>query len=132
MQMSVDCADNAGLGEAADVAAQANPGRTRLIVTGALCSEWPVEPTSPTFNQPVVSPLPALVLAGAYDPITPPGATQAVAARLPHASFGLWPDRGHGVTGDPCAGHIEAAFLAHPGAPVDLSCLATVPGPAFG
>jgi pimeloyl-ACP methyl ester carboxylesterase len=131
MQMSVDCADNAGLGEAADVAAIADPGRTRLIVTSALCSEWPVPPTSSTFNEPVVSPVPTLVLAGAYDPITPPAVTQAVAARLPHATFGLWPNRGHGVTGDPCALQVESAFLADPAAPVDLGCLARVPGPAF-
>jgi len=131
MQMSVDCADNAGLGEAADAAAIADPGRTRLIVTSALCSEWPVPATSPTFNQPVVSPVPALVLAGAYDPITPPAGTRAVAERLPHATFGLWPNRGHGVTGDPCALQVEAAFLADPDAPVDLGCVAQVPGPAF-
>lgn len=131
MQMSVDCADNAGLGEAADVAAIADPGRTRLIVTSALCSEWPVPPTSPTFNDPVVSPLPTLVLAGTYDPITPPALTQAVAERLPHARFGLWPNRGHGVSGDPCALQVDAAFLADPTAPVDLGCLASVPAPAF-
>ena len=131
MQMSVDCADNAGLGEAADVAAIADPGRTRLIVTSALCSEWPVPATSPTFNDPVVSPVPTLVLAGTYDPITPPALTQAVAERLPHATFGLWPNRGHGVSGDPCALHVDAAFLADPTAAVDLGCLASVPGPAF-
>jgi pimeloyl-ACP methyl ester carboxylesterase len=111
MQMSVDCADNEGLGEAADAAAIADPGRMRLIVTGALCSEWPVPATSSTFNQPVVSSVPALVLAGAYDPITPPAVTQAVAERLPHATFGLWPNRGHGVSGEPCADEVEAAFL---------------------
>jgi pimeloyl-ACP methyl ester carboxylesterase len=131
MQMSVDCADNEGLGEAADAAAIADPGRMRLIVTGALCSEWPVPATSSTFNQPVVSSVPALVLAGAYDPITPPAVTQAVAERLPHATFGLWPNRGHGVSGEPCADEVEAAFLTDPAAPVDLACLASVPGPAF-
>jgi hypothetical protein len=35
------------------------------------------------------------------------------------------------VTGDPCALQVEAAFLADPAAPVDLGCLAQVPGPAF-
>ena len=91
MQMSVDCADNAGLGEAADVAAIADPGRTRLIVTTALCSEWPVPATSSTFNEPVVSSVPSLVLAGAYDPITPPAATQAVASGCPTPRLGCGP-----------------------------------------
>ena len=104
MQMSVDCADNAGLGEAADVAAIADPGRTRLIVTGALCSEWPVPATSATFNEPVVSPVPTLVLAGRVRPGSPRRpAPRPLRSRLPHATFGLWPNRGHGVTGDPSA-----------------------------
>ncbi|HET9600616.1 MAG TPA: alpha/beta hydrolase [Acidimicrobiales bacterium] len=131
MQMSVDCADNAGLGEDADRAILAAPGRTRLIVTQALCSEWPVEPTSPDFNQPVTSDLPVLVLAGLYDPITPPAGTEAVASRLANASFGLWPNVGHGVSGGKCANQIGQAFLDTPTAPVNLSCVAAVPGPAF-
>ena len=132
MQMSVDCADNAGLGEAADVAAIADPGRTRLIVTSVLCSEWPVPATSSTFNEPVVSPVPSLVLAGAYDPHHPAGRHPGGCDRgCPTPRSDLWPNRGHGVTGDPCARQVEAAFLADPAAPVDLGCLAQVPGPAF-
>ena len=131
MQMSVDCADNAGLeGEPAG-GVLPEPGRTRLLVTNALCSEWPVEPTSPTFNQAVSSSLPTLVLAGLYDPVTPPAGSEAVAGRLTNATFGLWPNQGHAVTGEPCATTIELAFLAAPTAPVDLGCLASIRGPAF-
>jgi hypothetical protein len=54
-----------------------------------------------------------------------------VAGHLTNATFGLWPNRGHGVTGEPCATGIELAFLADPTAPVDLLCLAAVPGPSF-
>jgi pimeloyl-ACP methyl ester carboxylesterase len=131
MSVSVNCADNGGLPQSADEEAVRHPGRTALLVTDVLCSEWPVEPTSESFNEPVVSDIPALVLAGLYDPVTPPAGTEAVAGHLTNATFGLWPNRGHGVTGEPCATTVELAFLADPTAPVDLSCLASVPGPAF-
>jgi pimeloyl-ACP methyl ester carboxylesterase len=131
MSASVNCADNAGLDQSLDEQAVADPGRTALLVTDILCSEWPVEPTSDTFNEAVVSDIPALVLAGLYDPVTPPAGTEAVAGHLTNATFGLWPNRGHGVTGEPCATGIELAFLADPTAPVDLLCLAAVPGPSF-
>ena len=118
-------------GDPASERAVADPGRTALLVTDLICSEWPVEPTSATFNEPVVSDIPALVLAGLYDPVTPPAGTEAVAGRLENATFGVWPNQGHGVTGEPCAISVEVAFLDDPTAPVDLSCLAKVPGPAF-
>jgi pimeloyl-ACP methyl ester carboxylesterase len=131
MSVSVNCADNAGLDHSSDERAVADPGRTALLVTDILCSQWPVEATSATFNEPVVSDIPALVLAGLYDPTTPPAGTEAVARHLTNATFGLWPNQGHGVTGEPCATTVELAFLDDPTAPVDLSCLAGVPGPAF-
>ena len=131
MQASVNCADNAGLDQSMDEQAVADPGRTALLVTDIICSEWPVEATSDTFNEPVLSDVPALVLAGLYDPVTPPAGTEAVASQLTNATFGLWPNQGHGVTGEPCATAVELAFLDDPSAPVDLSCLAKVPGPAF-
>lgn len=132
MYLSTNCADNAGLDPATDEAALADPGRLRLLLTEPLCSQWPVEPTSDTFNEPVVSDIPALVVAGRYDPITPPDSSQTVAGRLTNSTFALWPDRGHGVAGDACANDIMSAFLDDPSAPVDLACLTSVPDPAFG
>jgi pimeloyl-ACP methyl ester carboxylesterase len=135
MALSVDCADNAGLDLSADAIAAASPGRMSTLATSSavpLCTDWPVEPTSPTFNQPVVSDIPALVLAGRFDPITPPAGTEAVARRLPHSTFLLFPANGHGVTGtNDCVDAIEVAFLADPAAPLDTSCVADLPGPAF-
>lgn len=103
-----------------------------FVLTEPLCSQWPVEPTSDTFNEPVVSDIPALVVAGRYDPITPPDSSQTVAGRLTNSTFALWPDRGHGVAGGACANDIMSAFLDDPSAPVDLACLTSVPDPAFG
>ena len=79
----------------------------------------------------MTSTIPTLVLAGLYDPVTPPARTKAVADRLANATFGLWPNQGHGVTGEACALTVERAFLDAPTTPVDLSCLTSIPGPAF-
>ena len=136
MNLAVNCADNAGLDADSDTdtdaAAVADPGRFRLLIAVPLCSEWPVEATSGTFNDPVHSDIPALVVAGRFDPITPPGGSRAVADRLEDGTFALWPNRGHGVTGDPCADTVMSAFLDHPTATVDLACVQALPGPRFG
>ncbi len=127
MQLSVDCADNAGLGRlAADLAATEDPGRMTLAaaLAGPPCDEWDVEPTRADFNEPVVSDIPALVLAGGYDPITPPGATLGVAEQLSNSKFYLFPEFGHGVTGnDVCATALGIQFLTDPTAPIIATCL---------
>ena len=38
----------------------------------ALCDEWGLDPTDPIESIAVTSDVPALVLAGGYDPVTPP------------------------------------------------------------
>ncbi len=128
MQLSVDCADGASIegGAAADDAAAESPGRFSLLAAlrGPSCLDWEVEPTSATFDEPVISPIPALVLAGEFDPTTPPGGSEAAAARLPNATFVLFPGFGHGATGDdPCVTAIQLAFLTDPAAPPDTSCV---------
>ena len=126
MQLSVDCADNSGLHtDAADDALRAEAGRMSLVaaLAGPSCLDWDVPATSAAFNEPVVSDIPALVLAGEYDPITPPDGTKAVAGRLSRSTFVFFHGFGHGVTGDdPCATTIETAFLADPTASLDTSC----------
>lgn len=131
MNLSVNCADYAGLGAGADDAAIADPGRFRTLLTETTCADWPVEPTADDFNSPVTSDVPALVVAGQYDPVTPPAGSERVASRLTNSTFALWPNRGHGVTGDACAEDLMAAFLEHPELPLNLECLAAISGPTF-
>lgn len=131
MNLTMNCADGAGLDPGADARAIERPGRFRLLLAVPLCSQWPVEATSSTFNEPITSDIPTLVMAGRFDPITPPDGSESVARRLTNATFALWPNRGHGVTGDPCANTVLAAFLDDPGAAVDLSCVESLAAPAF-
>lgn len=88
-----------------------------------LCAGWEMPPSAP--DSPVVSDLPVLLLAGRFDPITPPRLARQAAAGLSNstvvvrdgASHGIWP-------GDPCAAVVVDAFLADPAADLDTSCAA--------
>ena len=88
------------------------------------CAVWDVQPSPPVENEPVRSNIPTLVLAGEYDPITPPSHGIAVAANLSNATFVEFPAVGHGLLleGD-CAKSIIVAFLDGEDAP-DTSCVA--------
>ena len=100
-------------------------GRTEVDI----CTLWPAQTPDAIENQPVTSDIPALVLAGEYDPITPPAWGVAAAETLAHAAYFEFPDVGHGVIGSgvgtaqECANTLLLAFLADPTAPLDGSCV---------
>ena len=131
MHLSMNCADNAGLDPDAEARVVADPGRFELLFTEPLCSAWPVEATSSTFNEPVRSDIPTLVIAGRFDSRTSPSGSEQAARRLGSATFAVWPNRGHIVTGDPCANTLLSAFLDDPAAQLDLTCVDTIRRPDF-
>ena len=98
----------------------------------ATCNRWDLDKADGIENEPVVSDIPTLVLAGAFDPITPPAGGEAVADRLTNASFVLFPDAGHAAlnSGD-CAMEIAMAFLREPSAAVDQTCVDALPAISF-
>ena len=133
MAVAVNCADNAGLDTTvADAEVYDRPGRLGLVAgsTGVCAPGWPASPGR--FNTPVESEIPSLVLAGSYDPITPPAGTRGVAERLPNSTFLLVDPLGHGVTGfNRCIEDIELAFLDNPTGQLDIRCAATIGPPDF-
>ena len=133
MTLAVDCADNAALHTSdADAAAFNDPGRLGVLAAlfGACPLDWPATPGE--FNAPVASEIPALVLAGSYDPITPPAATEQVAETLTNSTFIHVDPAGHWITGYyPCIDLIEAAFLDHPTAELDTACVDEIRSPDF-
>lgn len=81
----------------------------------AVCREWPTLPPDPRENQPVHSDVPALVLAGEGDPITPPEWGRMVAGDLSRAWFHEFPVQGHWVArSSPCAVQMALAFWEDP------------------
>ena len=141
MHYSTQCADEASFTteEALTASVEANPlfARTqdpekrRAQDVLAACNLWDVRPSSPVENEPVHSDIPALVLAGEFDPITPPSLGMAVARNLSNATFIEFPAVGHGMLFEgECGESVVLAFLDGEDAP-DASCASERPAPAW-
>jgi hypothetical protein len=96
------------------------------------CSLWGAGTADPIEDEPVESTIPTLILAGGYDPITPPSYGRLAAETLPNSTFFEFPGYAHGVTtaGD-CPTGIVLDFIDDPGSPPDGSCIADLGGPNF-
>ncbi|MEL6663095.1 MAG: alpha/beta hydrolase, partial [Pseudomonadota bacterium] len=80
------------------------------------------------------SDIPALVVTGAVDPITPPYYADIVLEGLTNAQRIDFPNTGHGgliSNWDECGRAILVDFITDPNTPVDASCAANAPAPAF-
>jgi pimeloyl-ACP methyl ester carboxylesterase len=88
------------------------------------CDIWNVPAAPALENEPVRSDIPALILSGDYDPITPIAWGQAAADYLPNSSFYVLRGTGHGsVEVVPCATDLAIDFLADPGGLIDARCV---------
>ncbi len=96
----------------------------------ATCEYW--DPTTTTDNSPVISDVPTLILAGAYDTATPPSWGYLAAETLSTAYVFTFPGMGHSVlTADPCPIEIVDRFLADPLTEPDASCINELEWPWF-
>lgn len=123
MQMSVQCAEEMPFNapEEAYAAAQGVSPQIAAFYPASVqplfvaCKEWTTAVQDPRENLPVSSDIPALVLAGDHDPITPPGWGQLVSQNLSHAYFHEFPGHGHWVTRSSlCALSMALAFWNDP------------------
>jgi len=97
-----------------------------------ICITWGLDPAPHLATEPIVSDIPTLVLAGRYDPITPPEWSHTAIVNLTDSTFVEFPASGHSVlTDNPCALQITSAFLNDPDKKPDLSCIASTPRPQF-
>jgi hypothetical protein len=97
-----------------------------------ICATWTTAPPNPLENQPVVSAIPTLILAGEYDPVTPPSWGQLAADTLANAHFFEVSGTSHGVLfANPCAAGIARDFLDAPLTAPDAACIANQWGPEF-
>jgi pimeloyl-ACP methyl ester carboxylesterase len=96
------------------------------------CDQWGVTPAGAIENEPVVSDVPVLVLAGGFDPATPPAWSQSAAEALTNSFYVEFPNLSHGVMrSDPCGLAIGLAFLDDPTTPPDTACAAEIPALRF-
>lgn len=89
-----------------------------------LCQNWGVGEPDPVENEPVRGDVATLILAGEFDPITPPSWGQLAAETLSNSFFFELPNAGHGssLTVD-CPRSLLLAFLDNPQAEPEASCI---------
>lgn len=96
------------------------------------CHIWPAAPAASTDSTAVVSAAPTLLLAGAFDPVTPLELAELAAEGLANSHLFIIPNGGHRVIGDSdCAENILVDFLTDPGRRPNPDCLHKLPQPAF-
>jgi pimeloyl-ACP methyl ester carboxylesterase len=89
------------------------------------CEVWPSGTAPDVEGHAVVSDVPTLLMAGAYDAQTPVSWSKLVFLSLPNAYWAFFPMSGHGtIFYSACAEEVGAAFVARPDQPPDLSCAA--------
>lgn len=86
-------------------------GSAQLDALQALCADWPRGPMDADFHEPLDSPVPALLLSGTADPVTPARFGDEAALGFRHALHLKLPDQGHGQIVLPCIDGIVAEFL---------------------
>ncbi len=96
-----------------------------------VCTYWPAGRAAPAENEPVRSDIPALVMQGEHDPITPPAWGQHAAETLTNSYFYLYPGIAHGAITSACARAMMVAFLNNPHAAPDEACIAEMSGLEF-
>lgn len=93
------------------------------IVQGG-CAAWRMDDLGAFMDEPVSSDVPALILAGQFDPITPPAMGESLQAGFPNSYFYTYPGMGHGViVGGVCPWLMMDAFITDPTQAPDASCI---------
>jgi pimeloyl-ACP methyl ester carboxylesterase len=124
MELSVICTEDADLMIGRPEDANTLMGNTTIDRLKSACSVWPKGERPADFHQPWMSSLPVLILAGQYDPVTPPAYGTQVLQTLSHARLLLAPGQGHGVVGAGCMPKLVSQFVddLQP-LKIDASCL---------
>lgn len=135
MQLSVLCSEDTSRVTADDVRREsAGTMFGSHLLGGQLdaCGMWPSRTMPADYYRPVASDVPALVLSGDIDPVTPPGWGDIVVRHLSRGRHIALPSTGHGVANTPCGMSLVEEFLDTL-APDDLDtkCVTRVRRPPF-
>ncbi|HEU4408161.1 MAG TPA: alpha/beta hydrolase [Polyangiaceae bacterium] len=133
MQLSVICSEDEDL-------LAPDPGDEATALGGAFvraikaqCEAWPRGRRAPDFHAPLAAEVPALLLSGELDPVTPPRYGERVLATLPRGRHLVARGQGHNVIAAGCLPKLVAEFLRRGDAKgLDASCLDRLgPTPPF-
>jgi pimeloyl-ACP methyl ester carboxylesterase len=133
MQWSVVCAEDADRYRPRPGDAHTLLGPEVASMFYAACPGWPTGTRPAGFTEPLHSDVPALLLSGQMDPVTPPRYAARVLAGLPRGRGIVAPGQGHGVMGLGCLPRLMAQFYESADArALDTRCVqALTPVPAF-
>lgn len=128
MQLSVVCSEDAA-GFKADPAQDGTLlGNAFATDLGAQCAVWPKGAMPADFHAPLKGDVPAMVLEGEFDPVTPPRYGKEVVATLPNARLFVLRGQGHNVIGAGCMPKLVAQFLdTRDARALDAKCLDALP-----
>ena len=128
MQLSVICSEDAA-GFKADPAADGTLlGNEFSEYLGAQCQLWPKGAMPADFHSPLVSKVPALLMSGEFDPVTPPRYGDAVVKTLANGRHLVARGQGHNVIGAGCMPKLLAQFIDTADAKtLDAKCLDRLP-----
>ena len=87
-------------------------GTSQLDGLEAICKVWPRGPVDPDLHQPLHAEVPALLLSGSNDPITPPRYAAQAARGFAHSLSLVVPGFGHGQLTEPCMESVMAQFVS--------------------
>jgi len=128
LRLSIWCGEKMSFERPELVAGQVAPtlglgGADARTASAEMCAAWHVAPTDPSAHRQVESSVPALILAGEFDPVTPPAWGRSLLKKMPNARFVLVPGQSHGAMFNRCGGQLTLAFLHDPSAPLNLDCI---------
>ena len=96
-----------------------------------LCESFDAGTADPVEDELVVSDLPTLLMAGRFDPITPPADAESLLEGLSTATYVELPHTGHAALADECGQEIAVAFLADPVSSPPTDCVSDIDEPAW-
>ena len=113
MQMSVVCSEDADSMVAREEDAGTLLGNAMTEAMAAMCRVWPKGHMPADFHRPLATDVPALVLEGEFDPVTPPRYGEDVVKSLKNGRLLVLRGQGHNVIGAGCM-PIAIASLSSP------------------
>ncbi len=113
MQLSVICSEDADslAPEAAANNAGTVLGDQMAQGLGAMCAAWPKGTAPADFHKPLAGKVPALVLEGEFDPVTPPRYGEEVVKTLSNGRLFVLRGQGHNVIGAGCMPKLFGQFV---------------------
>ncbi|TKR30118.1 alpha/beta hydrolase [Luteimonas gilva] len=124
MQLSVICSEDVDGVRGDPSMASSLLGNALVDVLVAQCAIWPKGARPDDFHQPLATPVPALLMSGELDPVTPPSYADSVVKTLPNGRALTLRGQGHNVIGAGCMPKLFAQFLDKADAKsLDAKCL---------